>query len=744
MKKVTILLLVLIFVAACHASSVFAQSCDLRPDPDNLINNSNLECDNNHDGVPDEWYMNRNDSEHNLSWINDTTGEGSKILKSEFTGKGENNYFGWYQTITNVKPNTSYEFSFSFATEDIAPILKDNQVNENSKYIGAGVRIYGENETGQISISQYSDSQLWAYGPELTDWDESAWVYRTYRPSSYQNWKTVTKYFKTPSKVKYFIVATYNYPKGKLYIDDFKLKEVSDNPESAPFKKSGTLNFIKYNGSDFFPIFLNGLPKQGGKGIDAGVVKEKGFNTVSIWDKNLIMNLGLAAIIALPNVHEGSPDNLTWVNDPGHSINYNGKQSIIDLVGNWTGFGNLLAFLAQNEIDCHPARDGVYIPNLEAYERISEYVRNSGAKIFYSFCGSYSSTAEAYTRSFQDLNDHYYPLADIVAHTANLPRAYPSNLENSVLDKIGIWARNGIHSSPSKYFLARGMSRFEWADWDGVRSKEGRYRYNIYVPFNLQRFQVFHSIINGAVGVWFPYASSISLDDIYYEYSWQQITTISKELSSLYPVLLEPQFYDEWEVSDDKIEVMMKKHGGKIYLLTASTHYEDLEDVTISLDNTYRMISVKALNDVINGNIGAPVNRTISLASPNSFVDDFIGDSAASPAGVATPGYDVNVYEIEYSVCGDGRKEGTEECDGTDLGGKTCASLPGYGGGWTPSCYNNCTINTDGCIRCRTGADKNPCNGKVELGELVAYIDEWYRCSACVTDLYQAIEAYFS
>jgi hypothetical protein len=45
---------------------------------------------------------------------------------------------------------------------------------------------------------------------------------------------------------------------------------------------------------------------------------------------------------------------------------------------------------------------------------------------------------------------------------------------------------------------------------------------------------------------------------------------------------------------------------------------------------------------------------------------------------------------------------------------------------------------------CRTGADKNPCNGDVEIGELEAYIDEWYRCSSCVTDLYQAIEAYFS
>ena len=50
-------------------------------------------------------------------------------------------------------------------------------------------------------------------------------------------------------------------------------------------------------------------------------------------------------------------------------------------------------------------------------------------------------------------------------------------------------------------------------------------------------------------------------------------------------------------------------------------------------------------------------------------------------------------------------------------------------------------------VCCRTGADgiiTRQCNGRVELDELNAYIAEWYRCSSCITDLYQAIEAYFS
>jgi hypothetical protein len=41
-----------------------------------------------------------------------------------------------------------------------------------------------------------------------------------------------------------------------------------------------------------------------------------------------------------------------------------------------------------------------------------------------------------------------------------------------------------------------------------------------------------------------------------------------------------------------------------------------------------------------------------------------------------------------------------------------------------------------------TGADKDS-DDKINLTELVNYINEWYRCSACVPDLFQAIEAYY-
>ncbi len=46
-------------------------------------------------------------------------------------------------------------------------------------------------------------------------------------------------------------------------------------------------------------------------------------------------------------------------------------------------------------------------------------------------------------------------------------------------------------------------------------------------------------------------------------------------------------------------------------------------------------------------------------------------------------------------VCGDGTKNGGEQCDGSDLGGATCASRGFYGGAL--SCNANCSFNTSQC-----------------------------------------------
>ncbi len=59
------------------------------------------------------------------------------------------------------------------------------------------------------------------------------------------------------------------------------------------------------------------------------------------------------------------------------------------------------------------------------------------------------------------------------------------------------------------------------------------------------------------------------------------------------------------------------------------------------------------------------------------------------------------------SNCGNRMRDGTEQCDGADLGGATCASR-GFGGG-ALRCASNCAYDTAGCSNCG--------NGRVDTGE---------------------------
>ncbi|MFH0830283.1 MAG: hypothetical protein V1887_03940, partial [Candidatus Aenigmatarchaeota archaeon] len=68
-----------------------------------------------------------------------------------------------------------------------------------------------------------------------------------------------------------------------------------------------------------------------------------------------------------------------------------------------------------------------------------------------------------------------------------------------------------------------------------------------------------------------------------------------------------------------------------------------------------------------------------------------------------------NTSQCTGPVCGDGKVNGNEQCDGTNLTGGTCVGQ-GYTGG-TLSCNAGCTFNTASCTGPVCG------NGKVESGE---------------------------
>jgi hypothetical protein len=648
----------LIFILTVKPNIVYA-SCqtDYSTTDGNLIFNPYFECDGDANNIPDGWTKHDADANHLLTVVDDPTNSGyGKVIKSEYINNVGQSDFGWFaQNNLILDINSWYELTITYKIQNIGlNLTADNKIKESTNWLGVSVNRY----TSRNNFIYFPLSSIFPVSPKFTSWDTADNLFNTYSIDNSSDWVTKTIYFKTSQFDAYAIPRTYHYPPGIFYLAEYILKKVPGNlnPENENFSHSGTLNTFMFKDNPFFPIVLNNYPKSGGVDLDIDQVKSAGFNTVGNTYRSytkseyqtLLTQKNLATIVHINCLPWSNEFGCNWGNDPDNSVNFQGYNIALSLVDSWKDFNNVLFFDALlDEMDCNPQAGQTYIGYLDTYSNLINYIRsNSNLPIYGNFCGG------TYTRDYDDEIDYYLSLADIFSFTQNTRSAYDKesgpNSGIAGLPNVGYQIRQGLSAmlrrGAQKKALAFGLGTYWWSSWNG-----NEYNSNTYTPYSLQRFQIWDQIINGATGVLF-FLQSVNLDDSYYNFSFKQMKAIAKELNDMQEVLLESQYYDEWNVSDSRVEVMMKKHNGKIYLLTASTAQENLSNITISLNSKYSITDVKVLSDVTNGDFSNPSDRFITPTSSNTFTDDFFGEDVNSPQGFDAPGYGVHIYEISYNL----------------------------------------------------------------------------------------------
>ena len=97
---------------------------------------------------------------------------------------------------------------------------------------------------------------------------------------------------------------------------------------------------------------------------------------------------------------------------------------------------------------------------------------------------------------------------------------------------------------------------------------------------------------------------------------------------------------------------------------------------------------------------GSSVSHWDTAVTPDELMEPFITDPPIQAIGLAAEA----MLDIGWNsggtgeVCGNGIREGSEECDGSDFGTETCGSNGCTGGFLT--CTSGCTIDTSTCTGC--------------------------------------------
>ncbi|MCK4660121.1 MAG: hypothetical protein KAV82_11420 [Phycisphaerae bacterium] len=656
------------------------------PADGNLVINPDMEFDADSNGVPDGWEKCKEDAldGHILSWVGDDPEHpeaNPTYLKSERTSTSSlaPDYFSWVQEVYltpsaghALPQNAMYELSCTYRVE--SPQL--NFIGTSgvaSDDDGMGIRMSFHSQTRDKLRSSVFTFGAISYDAGFDDWSDDDCCYHDVSPDGCDPaWKVHRSYVQPPPETRYVILRTSNRSRGRMFVDHVSLRRVEQDPYTPPFevfKNSEALTLMEdKDGEPIFPIGLTGMPVgHDGNEMAYDELRHLGCNFADHDDARLPEHLasGLygTGFIKSPYYRSAPEPYFELGVNP-----YNGwstSELRAERFAEATTAGlNMLWIEGPDESNYRAERNGAP-PELREMNCMLDRIRSEFDPL--RECPYLLNVVpKDWDRA---LDEPPARLMDLMSFTWNCPKAYSngpnsySNLNDSAkMWRVGKVVRRWLETmayfngEEPKPVIGFGFGVYSWAYWD---EQFPRWHDNQFIPFHLQRFQVYNQIANGACGVRFYSAFRLDLQDIYNRCSWNQIQELVAELALLYDVYAQPEFSSEW-ASCSYLEALLKPHHGKLYLVATNPSEHGLGDVTITLTGINEIQGIRALFE------SERTNNEYPMPTPDDgFIDeadaaqvrrrgttrlDWARDVPVNPDGVSFTDtfidYAVHVYEI--------------------------------------------------------------------------------------------------
>ncbi len=171
------------------------------------------------------------------------------------------------------------------------------------------------------------------------------------------------------------------------------------------------------------------------------------------------------------------------------------------------------------------------------------------------------------------------------------------------------------------------------------------------------------------------------------------------------------QMVDNWDVDFFKFYVpapstvyldIVDPTGGDgcVWQGKAGSGWASLDTQLAAFDSA--LVQVATNDDKVKGNACSAV--VIDAATPGWYYAGTVGYGSDAQNNDVNQPYRL-LTKMQPWKCGDGLKQGSEACDGTQFGPATCVTL-GYTGG-TLACASDCGLNTGACTGTPPGAEPN-------------------------------------